>query len=119
MCKGVVYRYAQIEEGIRNAMGESAIYEDGYAKEHGQVLSLTGKGNYCGHNESAPDGQYAAFDGPQGKTCLHYSLSCVLHGQWRATQNQRHGAASQDIAEENEQNLCEFSLLEEPCCTGV
>lgn len=44
-------------------MWETAVYEDWYAEEHGQVLAFAGEGDNSGHYETAADGQYAALDG--------------------------------------------------------
>ena len=61
--KGEVHRYAQIEERICHTMGEAAIDEDGYAKEHWQVLAFASKGDNGGHYETAANGEDATLDG--------------------------------------------------------
>lgn len=100
-------------------MRESAGDEKGHTEEEWEVLAFAGKGDCCGHDESTSYGKDAASEGSKCKTPFENGLRCLLKWHWGASYEQGHQEATDEVAEEDEEEGADFSSIDEACCTCV
>lgn len=110
---------AEVVEGIGDAVGETTHDEQRYAEEQWEELLLAGKGDGCGHDESAADGKDATAE----DACIHPGSEdvggCLLQWQRRAAGKQRDEQTAYDITKKDEEQRAHLTAFDEACRTCV
>lgn len=110
---------AEVVEDVGYAVGKTTHDEQRYAEEQWEELLLAGKGDGCGHDESAADGKEAATE----DACIHPGSEdvggCLLQRQGRAAGKQRDEQTAYDVAEKDEEQRPHLTAFDEACRTSV
>ena len=114
-----VERHAQIIESVGHTVGEAAHDEERHAEEQREILSFAGEGDGGGHDHAAADSQYAASDGTDGQTAFENLLCRFLERHRTHAGDDGDDEATDDVAQENKEQLSRFTFLNKACGSGV
>ena len=113
------HRHAQIIISVGNTVREAAHDEEWHTEEQRKVLTLAGKGDCRGHDESAAYGKDASLERSDGKSSFEDLLCSVLKRHWRTACNEGYEQTAHDVAKEDEQQASALILLYESCCACI
>ena len=109
----------QVVERIGYAVRESAKYEHGNCKEQREPLIATGKRYGCGHQESATYGEQSGTYGSDSQSAFKNLLSGFLKRHGRYSGKQGNQKATNDITQQDKQQVTYLTLHDEAGSTGI
>ena len=113
------YRHACVVECICHAVGEATYDEERNREQEREHVAFTGECNRCSHEQTARDAEEAACERSGLESELEDPLRRSLDVHRRHARKKSETETSDDVSEENEEELTDLVLVDETCCTCI